>query len=870
MAAEGERDTAYDQDQLRFLIDLLPDIVLLLRPGDGRILGVNAVALKAYGFKLEELLSRTIHNLRAPDTRESIGGQLAAADASGFRFETIHQRKNGETFPVEVNSRGTILDGERVLLSVVRDVSERYRAEATLRESERKFSQAFHGSPGYCAISTLAEGRFIDVNEPFLRSVGRSRDEVIGHTVNELKFWNDPEQARVLREHIKAHGSVTGFESKFVDGSGQIGYGLVSAAVIDVDGTACLLTETVDITARKQAVVGVAHLGLDGKWLRVNQKLCEILGYSQDELLKTNLQSLTHPDDVEADRAALRDLRSGKIREYTCEKRYIRKDGSVVWAFLASTLVVSNLGEPLYFSSIVEDITHKKRAVDDLKLFKASVDRAPHSAYWFDADGRCVYANDAGCRALGYEREELLQMHISGISHRRPERWAELFDEVREKGSISLQSTHYRKDGTPLQVDITSSYLRHGEREYCIGFAVDITERLRAQHDHDKLLEQFNQAQKMESVGRLAGGVAHDFNNMLTIIQLSTQQALEQVDRNQPVHEDLTDIANATRRSADLTRQLLTFARKQTIAPQVLDLNGTVGGMLKILGRLLGENLDLEWRPAADLWPVSMDPSQIDQLLANLCVNSRDAISDVGKVTIQTANQSFDAAECASRTGFTPGDYVQLTVSDNGCGMDEQTLANIFEPFFTTKAAGKGTGLGLATVYGIVKQNGGLIDVSSAPQRGTTISVYLPRYLGVPEPLGIEVPSRRMRSASETVLVVEDERVIAKMIKRTLARKGYTVLVAHTPTDAIRIASEHSGQIQLLLTDVILPEMNGHELSVRLMDHFPRVRCLFMSGYTADAIAHHGVLKPNVSFISKPFSAEGLTCKVREVLDSET
>ncbi len=403
----------------------------------------------------------------------------------------------------------------------------------------------------------------------------------------------------------------------------------------------------------------------------------------------------------------------------------------------------------------------------------------------------------------------------------------------------------------------------------CRVILSDTTQRKLAEEKNKKLQAQLTHAQKMESVGRLAGGVAHDFNNMLGIILGYTELAMDRVEPDEPLHADLEEIRKAALHSADLTRQLLAFGRKQTITPRVLDFNETVEGILTMLRRLIGEDINLVWIPGHGLWPVKMDPEQINQILANLCVNARDAIADVGKITVETNNTILDDEYCALQAGnLTPDEYVTLTVSDDGCGMDGKTLLLVFDPFFTTKEVGKGTGLGLATVYGIVKQNNGSINVYSEPDQGTTFKIYLPRYAAKTEPLPETVPVQATARGHETILLVEDEPAILKMTTIMLKRQGYTVLTASFPGEAIRLASEHSGRIGLLLTDVIMPEMNGRDLAKHLSSICPNVKCLFMSGYTANVIAHHGLLNENEQFIQKPFSLKNLGVKVREILDA--
>jgi signal transduction histidine kinase/PAS domain-containing protein len=394
----------------------------------------------------------------------------------------------------------------------------------------------------------------------------------------------------------------------------------------------------------------------------------------------------------------------------------------------------------------------------------------------------------------------------------------------------------------------------------------EIVERKRAAEEKEKLQAQLLQAQKMESVGRLAGGVAHDFNNMLQVILGYASIALQDIPPDSPLRESMEEIQKSAERSADLTRQLLAFARQQTIQPKVLNINDIVAGMLKMLRRLIGEDIDLAWMPGADLWPVKVDPSQIDQILANLCVNARDAIVGTGKLTIETANVMMDDTYAQYHLECVPGDYVMMAVSDTGQGMDADTRAHIFEPFFTTKDMGKGTGLGLATVFGIVKQNQGLINVYSEPGQGTTFKIYLPRV--ETDALAAEPRTvHRSQRGTETVLLVEDEEQILNLGRRILLQQGYTVLTGLAPGDALALAAKHIGPIHLLITDVVMPGMNGKELRDRLLASRPDLKCLFMSGYTADVISHYGVLEEGVHFLQKPFTIQTLAAKVREALD---
>jgi nitrogen-specific signal transduction histidine kinase/CheY-like chemotaxis protein len=406
-------------------------------------------------------------------------------------------------------------------------------------------------------------------------------------------------------------------------------------------------------------------------------------------------------------------------------------------------------------------------------------------------------------------------------------------------------------------------------RQYLLGVGVDITDRKRVEEEKDALQAQLQQAQKMESVARLAGGVAHDFNNMLGVILGHVELAMMEVNSAEPINAHLKEIQEAANRSADLTRQLLAFARRQTVAPKVLDLNDCVTGMLKMLQRLIGEDIDLVWMPGADIWPVKIDPAQIDQLLANLCVNARDAIAGVGKVTIETTNITFDEAYCAVNKGFLCGSYVMLAVSDDGSGMGKDVIDHLFEPFFTTKEVGKGTGLGLATVYGIVKQNEGFINVYSEPSVGTIFKVYLPRFVGEAIEPTSESTATTPKGSGETLLLVEDEAAILNVGKAMLEELGYTVLTASSPGEALRQFKAHLAEIQLLITDVVMPKMTGRELAKLISEIKPGLKCLFTSGYTANVIAHHGVLDEGVNFLQKPYSINALASKVSEALEDK-
>ena len=396
----------------------------------------------------------------------------------------------------------------------------------------------------------------------------------------------------------------------------------------------------------------------------------------------------------------------------------------------------------------------------------------------------------------------------------------------------------------------------------------EMNQRLsQAEKYRKKMEKQLGQAQKLEAVGRLAGGVAHDYNNITNVIMGYSEMALEKTKKDDPLYKFLQEIYEAARRSMKLTRQLLTFARCQSIAPVVLDINQAVEGAMKMLNRMIGEDIDLIWHPGKEIWPIEIDPSQIDQILTNLCVNSRDAISSVGKIIIETTNIEFDRHYCAANQNFIPGEFVQLTVTDNGKGMNKDTLEKIFEPFFSTKTAVRNTGFGLATVYGIIQQNNGFINVYSEPGKGTSFKIYIPRVKGrMVETISDsaeEIPLGR----NEILLVVEDEPALLSLVEQMLKELRYRVLAANSPKEAVVLAERHSGKISLLITDVIMPQTTGRDLANRLQAAYPDLTVLFMSGYTSNVITHRGFLDKNASLLQKPFSKKELAIRVRKVLD---
>ena len=533
-----------------------------------------------------------------------------------------------------------------------------------------------------------------------------------------------------------------------------------------------------------------------------------------------------------------------------------------VLTILASTAAAALESASLY--------TQVRRAEQN---YRSIFENAVEGIFQSTPDRRVITANSSMARILGYDSPQELMTSFNDNDaelYVDPAAEEEVTRTLETEGIVQgYEFEAYRKDGEKIWLSLNIRLIRddHGNALFREGAIEDITEHKRAETERQKLEEQLRHSQKMEAIGQLAGGVAHDFNNLLTAINGYSSLALQRTNPDSRTKTYLEEIRKAGDRAANLTRQLLAFGRKQMLKPVALNLNEVVFDMNKMLRRLIGEDIKFDAKLDPQLKKIKADPGQIEQVLVNLVINSRDAMPQGGALTIETANFEVDQQYTGKLLALPPGGYVMLAVSDTGCGMDIETKARIFEPFFTTKDKGRGTGLGLSTVYGIVTQSGGNIWVYSEPNRGTTVKVYLPHFDGdeeAAERLSVETAAPR---GSETILLVEDEDVVRGLARQILQQAGYKVLDAGSGDEALRLCREHSDSIHLLLTDIVMPETSGKEIAQSLTSLRPATRVLFMSGYTDDAIVHHGILDSNVEFIQKPFTPVALARKVREVLD---
>lgn len=614
----------------------------------------------------------------------------------------------------------------------------------------------------------------------------------------------------------------------------------------------------------------IAVVDVDGQRLYNSPSYHRVLGYTAEELESSSSFEQIHPDDRDRVREAAAEARRtgvGRPLEY----RMRHKDGT--WRVMESTASVirSRSGEPERLVIVNRDVTQRKEAEESLHVsesgFRSMIEDAPYGIYRAGVDGKLLRANPALQKMLGYDKlDELLNASLPTNVFRNPSDFGgfkELLENATEFKDVEVELK--RRDGAPITVRCTGRKVKEEhEGVLCFDvFAEDVTDR--------RILErQLRMAGKMEAVGRLSGGIAHDFNNLLGVIIGYGQVLKRRLGAGSDLLECAEEIEKAGQRAASLTRQLLAFSRQQILTPSILKLNDLVLDMAKMLPRLLGEDVTVNTSLSSDLGMVKADQGQVEQVIMNLAVNARDAMPEGGTLRIQTTNVELDQAYAWQHPGAKPGHYVMLAVIDSGTGIDPDTLTHIFEPFFTTKEVGKGTGLGLATVYGVVKQSGGYIWVESEPGHGASFQIFLPRVDEPTADTAATTPVDETVGGSETILLVEDSEPLRKLTRSFLESHGFKVLAAQNGEEALEVEARHSGKIDLLLTDVVMPGMNGRALAERLLPKQLGMRVLYISGYTDSFVARHGVLEEGMVLLHKPFTEEVLIRKVLEVLDIKT
>jgi two-component system, cell cycle sensor histidine kinase and response regulator CckA len=855
-----------------------------------RFLAVNDAAVQQYGYARDEFLAMTVADIRPPEDVPALRADvLEPAHRLQTRGVWRHRWKDGTLRDVEVAAHSQTFVGRPARLVLALDVTDRLRAERELRRTVELLKAVADGTTDAVFVKDR-DGKYLLANPAAARFVGRADGDVVGRTDAELF---DPDSARWVSERDRQVMTAGVAETNVEDLSAagvtrtylatKAPYRDENGAVIGVIGITRDVTELKRSQESLRASDERLRLALRGAgggawdwnldtgdiwWSPELYKLWGVQPGTPTDIAHS--LAAIHADDRESINVALRQA-IDKGADYCCEFRIHHPVLGERWMASYGQVARDESDRPRHLLGISLDATERKRLAEErdalLTRLQLKFARMPLAYVQFDADLRVSDWNPAAERIFGFSKNEVLEMgppyeKIVPITF-----WAEaesLLARIKA-GDMAAHSVNQNltKDGRTITCEwFNTPLLDEGGRfTGLLCLAQDLTARL-------LLEEQFRQAQKMDAFGQLAGGVAHDFNNLLTIINGFSEIVLGNLPLGDPNRELLAEVHKAGERSAGLTRQLLAFSRQQVLAPRVLDLNEVVGDTASMLRRVIGEDVKLSTTTANGLWPVKADPGQVEQILLNLAVNARDAMPTGGKLTIETGNVLLDETYAASHSDARPGPHVLLAVSDSGCGMSAAVRAKIFEPFFTTKGPGKGTGLGLATVYGIVKQSGGHIGVYSEVGVGTTFKVYLPRTVQAGEGAKLQSTLRSPPQGTETVLVVEDDAVVRGLTRHILQHAGYAVLEAATGDEALRVATGHIGRIHLLVTDVVMPGLGGRAAAERLAERYHGLRVLFVSGYTDDAVVRHGVLHDKVNFLQKPFTPSALALKVREVLDA--
>jgi PAS domain S-box-containing protein len=866
---------------------------------DACIRYVNRQASLILGYTREELCALRLFDFDLNVTPDLWQKNSRAPDALRDRtFESLFRRKDGTVFPVEVTVRFREIDGKSFSFAFAQDITERRRGKAELRENEERLRLALEGSsdgiwdwnletgavyfsPRYYTMLGYQPGEFPASYESWLRLLHPEDLPQAERAVQDAIRSRDPFaiEFRLRRKNgewlwILGRGKVA--EVNPVGQAVRIaGY---HTDISQLKRTEQALQESQFFLQRSQAVARIGSYWLDiprGLWI-ASPALDAIFGISGT--CRTDVEfwnNLIHPADREAMSRYFREHVLAGNNRFDREYRIVRRnDGEIRWVHGLGELEFDAQGAAIKMIGTIQDITERKRGEEALReseaLYRLLFDSNPQPMWVLDCENLAfLNVNEAFCKQYGYSREELSQLTLKDI--RLQSDIPLLLDRAApgNEGVHEVCTRHRKKDGTVLDIQIVSYPLMYAGRRARLVLASDITQRLRSEAALRELEQQLFQAQKMEAIGRLAGGVAHDFNNHLTVIIGYCQMILSQLDAQDPVATRILQVLRAGDQSARLTQQLLAFSRKQVMQPRRFCPNEVILDTTHMLERLIGENIQLASRLDPELGAIEADPGQLNQVLMNLAVNARDALPNGGKISIETSNVVLDTDFVAGHRALQPGPYVLIAVSDNGAGMDKATLDRAFEPFFTTKTSGAGTGLGLAMVYGIVQQSGGSIQAESEPGRGTKFSIYFPRVKEQAEAAPQPDSLLKKSGGGQTILVVEDTEDVRTLTVSILESLGYQVLCASHGAEALENFGHYAGPIHLMITDVVMPGITGPDLAKRMAQLRPDMKVLFTSGYTANVLAPHGVLEAGVAYLPKPFTPTRLAEKVHGLLSTE-
>lgn len=883
----------------------------------GNLLFFNDAVVRELGYTEEDLRGLNFQNLVDEANAKKIYEIfhqvfLTGQTVKSFDWEIL--KKNKEKLDAEA-SVALLRDANGKPIGfrgVVRDISQRTRAKQDLIQSEAKYRNILENMEEYY-LETDLRGNFVFFNDSLCRMLGYSREELQNINYRKIippeqhqyifalsnEVYRTGETKKIIHHTVLTKdGSIRHIERSIVLMRSATGEPLGFSG-IGRDVTQRLEAEWIIqknerhlrlITDNIRDIIWTMDFNLQFTYL--SPSVLHITGFTPEQVMKVPLKSLLPPEpDMMLEQMLSKELNQELAREasgepidknktVSFELQILRKTGEYFWAENRISFNRDENGKPFEIVGVTRDISERKKAEEALreseKRYRMIVENMSDAIATLDLNLQYTYQSPSIERITGYSLEDL--KNLSARERLTPESGAmveKLLAEAMNNESQrrsrrfrtqTLEVEAYHKNGGTVWLEITANFTR-GENGEVTGILItskDISERRKTAQEKEKLEKQLAQAQKMETIGRLAGGIAHDFNNMLSVILGYTDLAKLHLPNNHPVLDDIAEIKKAAIRSRDITTQLLAFSRKQIISPKVIDLNEMITHTNKALVSLIGEDIHLTCHLEDHLQMVRIDPTQIEQILMNLAVNARDAMPGGGMLTVATKNIRADDYYCERHEGLTPGHYVCLSVSDNGTGMDQEILQNIFEPFFTNKETGKGTGLGLATVYGIVKQNNGVINVYSEPGYGTTFNIYLPATT-MEKNVQKEPEKELALTGKGNILLVEDDPMVLKITEGMLECLGYDVIVAETPMDSIAICENPDIDIDLVITDVVMPVMSGKELRNKLVEIRPDIKVLFMSGYPANIIAHHGVLEEGVLFIEKPFTLESLAAKVAEV-----
>lgn len=865
---------------------------------------VNRGARENLGYTLEALRKLTPLDLKPEFTDTTFRAHIAPLlrhEQSQLVFQTLHKRANGTFYPVEVHLQLVELGNQRQFLAIIFDITERKQAEKALRQSLERFDLAVQGAhAGLWDAVAVSEDYFNPANpmyySPRMKEI-MGVDDTAPDTIGTWAALVHPDDRERVFAALIAHLAQRvpyDIEYRIIMKTGECRWiAAKGQALWDETGRPLRMAGSFsDITERKRAETAlweskerfhtladampqqVWTADPDGSLDYVNQRVLDYFGRPFDQMIGWGWEQVLHPDDLPECRARwARALKTGE--PYEIEFRLLRaSDGSHRWHLGRALPLRDQAGRIVKWFGSNTDITERKQTEEALRhseeRFRASFRHAAVGMGLVDLTGRILEANQAFSDITGYSEEELKNLTFQDITH-PDDRTANLALQQNaiegKRESFAVEKRYIRKDGEIVWVRVSVGTIHdtQGRVTHTIGLIEDITDRR-------QLEEGLRQAQKMEAVGRLAGGIAHDFNNLLTVIGGCSNLLQRRIASHDPLNRYVRDIKASSDRAASLTQQLLAFSRRQVLEPKALCLNDCVLAMDPILRRLIGEHIELVLALSQDLGPVKADPGQIEQVIMNLALNARDSMEHGGRLTVSTVNAVFDQGDAGKPPSLPPGIYTQMTVADTGQGMDKATLAHLFEPFFTTKDVGKGTGLGLATVYGIVTQSGGAIWATSEPGQGATFTVCLPQtaqeMIRAPEPSPPSEAAHRSTRGSETILLAEDEDAVRTLARELLEGEGYRVLEARNGVEALALARREAGPIHLLLTDVVMPHMGGHALADRLSSDRPGLKVLYISGYPADPNLQQDILDGQAAFLPKPTLPEALLHKVRDVLDT--